>query len=288
MAFGQRRGVWRALCASAAALALGTATAGTSGAETAPHAAALPASALALPLPSNEVTTRLAEATVAPEEASKKPGHLADAGRSLLIPGWGSLHQGHRNVGLAFLVVEAGLWTTVAVSSGQGSKRSDSALETAQLYAGIDLESHDDNFRKLVSNYQSSDEYNRLVVMREAASLYYGDFASYSAYIDRHSLKGADTWNWSDETQWSSYQDLRRSSERAYQTARFAAAGLIVNRIVAAIVASRMSPVADKVAIHEATSGEGFAVGPVEWTIAAPADRPLDFRQRLAWVIPLE
>jgi hypothetical protein len=260
-------------------------------AATAAHASsALPASALALPLPAHDPSTRLADETAPPTEQSesKQPSNLADVGRSLVLPGWGALHQGHRNTGLAFLVVEAGLWTTVAVSAGQGSLRHESSLETAQLYAGIDLKSHDDNFGKLVSNYQSSDEYNRLVVMRDAAALYYGDFGSYTAYIDRHSLKGADTWNWQDPTQWAAYQDSRRSSERAYQTARFAAAGLIVNRITAAIVASRMSPAKEKVALREATSGEGFAVGPVEWTIAATPERPLDFRQRLAWVIPLE
>jgi len=287
MSFRQRPGKWRALCASAAVLALSVCPAG---AETLPASSALPSSALALALPAADPSARLADETAPPTEQSesKKPSNLGDVGRSLVLPGWGALHQGHRNVGLAFLVVEAGLWTTVAVSSGQGSMRRASFEETAQLYAGIDLKSHDDNFGKLVSNYQSSDEYNRLVVMRDAASLYYGDFGSYTAYIDRHELKGSDTWNWQDQTQWAAYQDLRRSSERAYQTARFAAAGLIVNRIVAAIVASRMSPAPEKVAIHEASSGEGFAVGPVEWTIASTPQRPLDFRQRLAWVIPLE
>lgn len=281
MSFRPGPGAWRVLFATSAALALWVCSAG---------ADTLPASALALPLPKSDLAQRLADETAPPSQQpeSKKPSNLGDVGRSLVLPGWGALHQGHRNVGLAFLAVEAGLWTTVAVASGQGSMRLSSSETTAQLYAGIDLKSHDDNFRKLVSNYQSSDEYNRLVVMRDAAALYYGDFAAYTAYIDRHSLKGADTWNWDDVTQWGTYQDLRRSSERAYQTARFAAAGLVVNRIVAAIVASRMSPAKQKVALREATSGEGFAVGPMEWTIAATPDRPLDFHQRLAWVIPLE
>jgi hypothetical protein len=278
--------VWRALCASAAALTLSACSA------VAETAHGLPASALALPLPAGDPGKRLADETAPPtnqdKTETKKPSNLADVGRSLVLPGWGSLHQGHRNVGLAFLAVEAGLWTTVAVASGQGSMRLHSSEQTAQLYAGIDLASHDDNFKKLVSNYQSSAEYNRLVVMRDAAALYYGDFADYTAYIDRHSLTGADSWNWQDLNQWGVYQDLRRSSERAYQTARFAAAGLIVNRIVAAIVSSRMSPAQQKVALHEPISGEGFAVGPVEWTVAATPDHPLDFRQRLAVVLPLE
>jgi hypothetical protein len=287
MPFWLRPGAWRALCASAAALAL---AASTAGAITQTDPGALPSSALALPLPPSDLSRRLGDETAPPTQQtqSKKPSNLGDVGRSLVLPGWGSLHQGHRNVGLAFLVVEAGLWTTVAVSAGQGGMRINSSFDTAQLYAGIDLRAHDDNFRKLVANYQSSDEYNRLVVYRDAAALYYGDFADYTAYIDRHSLKGADTWNWQDTNQWTNYQELRRSSERAYQRARFAAAGLIVNRIAAAIVASRMTPRAEKVAIHEATSGEGFAVGPVEWTIASTPDRPLDLHHRIAWVIPLE
>jgi len=271
----------RALGASAALIAL-VATCG--------QASSLPTSALALPLPAHEPSQLLAQEAAAQTQAAEsgKPSVLPNVARSLVIPGWGALHAGYRNVGLAFIVADAALWATVAVSSGQGSMRIHSSFDTAELYAGIDLRSRDDDFRKLVSNYSSSDEYNRLVVMREAASLYYGDFASYEAYIDRHSLKGADTWNWTDPSQWDTYRALRKTSERAYQRARFAVAGLIVNRFAAAIVSSRLTPKSAKVSMHSATTGEGLAVGPVEWTIASSADRPLDFHHRLSWVIPLE
>jgi hypothetical protein len=231
---------------------------------------------------------RLEEKAAPAEESPSKPGNLANVGRSLVLPGWGAMHAGYRNVGLAFLTVDAALWTTLAVSSAQGSLRLHSSFDTAELYAGIDVSGKDDNFRKLVSTYQSSDEYNRLVVMRDAAALYYGNFAAYTAYIDNHSLKGSDTWNWQDQSQWDTYRALRKVSESAYQRARFAAAGLIINRVTAAIVSSRLTPRSSKVSMHEATSGDGFAVGPVEWTIAATPDRPLDVRQRLSWVIPLE
>jgi hypothetical protein len=281
MSFRYGSGGWRAVALSAALIALVA-----SGAE----AATLPASAFVLPVPSHEPAHLLAEEAAAQTQAAEsgKPSVLPNVARSLVLPGWGALHAGYRNVGLAFLVADAALWATVAVSAGQGSMRIHSSFDTAQLYAGIDLESRDDEFRKRVSNYSSSDEYNRLVVMREAASLYYGDFASYEAYIDRHSLKGADTWNWTDQQQWDHYRALRKSSERAYQRARFAAAGLIVNRFAAAIVSSRLTPKSAKVAMHEPTTGEGLAFGPVEWTIAASAERPLDFHHRLSWVIPLE
>jgi len=271
---------WRALGLSVAILAL------ASGAE----ASTLPASSFILPVPSHEPAQLLAQeaATEAHEAESGKPSVLPNVARSLVIPGWGAMHAGYRNVGLAFMVADAALWATVAVSSGQGSMRIHSSFDTAELYAGVDLSGRDDDFRKLVSNYSSSDEYNRLVVMREAASLYYGDFASYTAYIDRHSLKGADTWNWTDQNQWDTYRALRKTSERAYQRARFAAAGLIVNRFAAAIVSSRLTPKGAKVSMHPATTGEGLAVGPIEWTIGSSAERPLDFQQRLSWVIPLE
>src|SRR5215471_16910259 len=99
MSLRQRPGVWRVSCASVAALALSACS------VSAESSRALPASALALPLPSQNLSKRLADETAPPtnQSESKHPGNLGDVGRSLVLPGWGALHQGHRNVGLAFL-----------------------------------------------------------------------------------------------------------------------------------------------------------------------------------------
>jgi len=218
------------------------------------------------------------------------PSHkkvLPDVLRSLALPGWGALHSGHRNVGFAFLAAEVALWTTVGVSVGQGRLRRGSSEDVANIYAGIDLDSHADNFRKLISNYRSSDEYNRLVVYREAAALYYGDYQRFNDYIDTHSLGGADAWNWDNEDQWERYRQLRRSSERAFQRARFAAAGALVNRVAAAIVSSRLSA-SPQATSSRAVEDGAVALGPVEWAVEPVGDAPLALRHRLSWVLHFE
>lgn len=220
---------------------------------------------------------------------SAEPSHrkvLPDVLRSLALPGWGALHSGHRDIGLAFLAAEAALWTTVGVSVGQGRLRRGSSEDVAQVYAGIDLDAHDDSYRKLVSNFRSSDEYNQLVVYREAAALYYGDYQRFNDYIDTHSLSGANSWNWESDEQWEQYRKLRRASERAFQRARFAAAGALVNRVAAAIVSSRLSAPASPSAA--ASSDEAMALGPIEWSVEPVGGEALSFRHRLSWVLHFE
>jgi hypothetical protein len=249
---------------------------------------ALRPSAFALPLKS-ELTSDVRyelDSTATPAATTNKRV-LPDVLRSLALPGWGALHSGHRNVGLAFLAAEAALWTTVGVSVGQGRLRRGSSEDVAQIYADIDLDAHADNFRKLISNFRSSDEYNRLVVYREAAALYYGDYQRFNDYIDTHSLSGADSWNWDSDDQWERYRQLRRTSERAFQRARFAAAGAIVNRVAAAIVSSRLSARSSGTSAAQAPD-DAVAIGPVQWSVEPVGDAPLSLRHRISWVLHFE
>lgn len=239
---------------------------------------------LALALPPADPALRLAQAPIATsaEGASgsapaRRP--VAAVLRSLALPGWGAWHEGHRDIGLGFVALEAAAWSVFGVSVGEGHLRRGSSEETAALYAGIDLTSHDDRFRKLVSGFRSSDEYNRLVIYRDAASLYYGDPENYNRYIEEHSLKGSDTWAWESDEQWERYRDLRRTSERAFQRARFAAAAALVNRVAAAVVASRLSrKAAPEVGAAEPPADHGH----LEWSVDPLGAQGIE--HRLSWV----
>lgn len=209
------------------------------------RAAGATASPLALALPEeNDRIALAAESTPEPAigdaDASKPRG--SDIWRAAVVPGWGQWRAGYRETAFAFLAIDVAAWTTLAVSMGQGHLRRGSSEETAASFAGIDLTSVDDSFRKRASDYPSSDEYNRLVVMRDAASLYYGDFESYNRYIDENSLQGDETWTWESEETWDRYRRERRTSESAFQRARYAGALLIVNRVASTIVATRLTP----------------------------------------------
>ncbi len=190
---------------------------------------------------------RLAEAeAAAPAQESRGRGRLEDVGRSLVLPGWGQLHAGHRTLGFAFLAAEAAIWTAFAINVVKGEHRQDTYEETALLFAGIDLEQVDEHFRSLVGQYESSDEYNRLVVYRDAAALYYGDFENYNRYIEENSVRGDEAWAWATPEKFAQYGAERRSSENSFHDARTVAALAVVNRVASAIVAARMAPVASE------------------------------------------
>lgn len=271
------------LCVSVAAGLAASAAAGMASPQGAPltPSGALAPSTLALPAAGDDL---LAQAQVpAAEPVSAPSTSVAPAVlRSLAVPGWGQFHQGHRDIGLIFSSLEAALVTTALVSVGQGHLRRGSSENTAMSFAGIDLTTHDDVYRKRVSDFRSSEEYNRLVIYREAANLYYGDYEKYNEYIETRSLKGEDAWAWETDEAWDRYRQQRRSSESAFQRARFAAAGMIVNRVASMITAAAMGR---RGGDGQAAAGaaDGMALGGVEWTVRPGSDFTIE--HRLAWVL---
>ena len=166
--------------------------------------------------------------------------------RSLTVPGWGQATLGHRGSARVFLAIEAGIWGSFLAFRIQEAQRTDSYLRTAQLDAGIDLRGQDDELRKIVGSYASSEEYNLLVVSRDAANLYLSDpenqdIESYRAYIAEHSLAGDLTWQWSDESAFLRYGGQRKSAQRAGLRANTTLALAIANRLASALHAARLA-----------------------------------------------
>src|SRR5262249_47466419 len=113
--------------------------------------------------------------------------------RSLTVPGWGQATLGLNTSAKVFMVIEAGIWGSFIAFRVQEAQRTDAYLRTAQLAAGIDLKDQDDEFRRIVGAFASSDEYNLLVVTRDAANLFLSDpnnqdLVGYRDYIAKHSL----------------------------------------------------------------------------------------------------
>jgi hypothetical protein len=124
--------------------------------------------------------------------------------------------------------------------------RLESSENTARLFAGIDLDERDEEFRRIVGSYASSEEYNRLVVYRDAANIYlsdidHPDYDGYRAYIAANQLGGDDTWNWASFDAFSRYSDQRQDSQRAQRRAHTALAAAVANRLLSAIHAARMT-----------------------------------------------
>jgi hypothetical protein len=183
---------------------------------------------------------------------------------------------------MGFFAVEAAIWTTFFVSIGQGEMRQDTYEQTALLFAGIDLSAVDGDFRSLVGRFISSDEYNRLVIMRDAANLHFGDPAAYNQYIEENSLKGNETWEWDTEDKFLRYAAERRSSERAFQRAEYALAAAVLNRLISGLAAWRMAPKPEALTQSQRpvldTPG-----GRLEWTLV-PGVKGVP-SHRVAWVV---
>jgi len=159
--------------------------------------------------------------------------------RSLTVPGWGQASVGRRGAAKVFLIAETGIWTSFTAFRVQEQLRRLTYERTARLFARIDVRGRNEEFRRIVGLYESSDEYNRLVVRRDAANLYYGDPEAYQAYIAEHELKGADTWAWDSDESQLRYRTERKRTERAALRANAALGVAIANRILSAIHVAR-------------------------------------------------
>jgi hypothetical protein len=161
--------------------------------------------------------------------------------RSMTVPGWGQATLGHRTAGAVFATIETGIWGSFVAFRIQEQLRRDAAARTARIFAGIDLHGRDEEFLRIVGAFASSDEYNRLVVMRDAANLYYDNPAAYREYIAKNSLSGGNAWSWLDEASFLRYGAQRKDSQRAGLRANTALALAIANRLVSILHVARIA-----------------------------------------------
>lgn len=161
--------------------------------------------------------------------------------RSLTVPGWGQATLGRRGSAAIFGLAEAGVWGTFTAFRIQEQMRRESYERTARIFAGIDMHGRDEEFRRIVGSYLSSDEYNQFVVFRDAANLYYDDPVNYRAYIAKHELRGRDAFSWPSIEDILRYRAQRKDAQRAGQRANTALAVAVVNRFLSAIHAARLA-----------------------------------------------
>jgi len=168
--------------------------------------------------------------------------------RSLTVPGCGQATMGHTTAATVFAVAEIGIWVSYLSFSVQEHMRTDAFERTALVQGGINLRGRDEEFKRIVGSYISSDEYNQLVVYRDAANLFYDqqghlvDPTGYQNYVAEHSLKGLDTWSWPSDEALLRYRGQRKDAQRAALRSNTALGLAIVNRLISAIHAARIGP----------------------------------------------
>lgn len=222
---------------------------------------------------------------VAPPPAAAGPSPAGAALRSLLVPGWGQLATGHKTQAGIFLGLEAGSWGSWITFRRQGSLREQSYLETARIYAGIDLAGQGDAMRRRVGQWQSNEVYNQYVVRREAA-FFIEDPAEREAYIAANSLGGSESWSWTLFEDFLRYREQRLSSESAYHNAEFVVGFAIVNRLVSAVMAARQAATLRRdasAALEAPTPEPGRPQGRFAWGVGPGARGPIE--GRVGWIV---
>lgn len=179
-----------------------------------------------------------------PEGMALGPDRARILLRSLAVPGWGQATLGRRTSATVFVTADLAIWATFASFRVQEQMRRESYRQTALLGAGIDLAGRDEEFRRIVGSFSSSEEYNLYVVTRDAANLYLQDvynpnMDAYRAYIEQNSLRGADAWRWSDANAFLRYGAQRKDAHRAAIRANNMLGLAIANRILSAVHAAR-------------------------------------------------
>jgi hypothetical protein len=161
--------------------------------------------------------------------------------RSMTVPGWGQATLGHPTAAAVFGVIESGVWGSFMAFRIQERLRREGSARTARIFAGVDLKGRDEEFLRLVGAFASSDEYNLLVVTRDAANLYYDEPDRYRDYIATHSLGGANHWSWQDEGSFLRYRAQRKDAQRAGLRANTALALAVGNRILSVLHTARIA-----------------------------------------------
>jgi TM2 domain-containing membrane protein YozV len=143
---------------------------------------------------------------------------------SLLLPGMGELYAGNFATGKYLLGTEVGLWMTVYGLHSYGTWIRNDARSFAAVHAGVQTSGKDDKFFVNVGNFISREAYNEKKLRdRELASVYTDP--SYD-------------WHWESDAQRSEYRSLRVKSDQMLNGVRFAAAAIVANHVVSAIIAS--------------------------------------------------
>lgn len=147
---------------------------------------------------------------------------------SLLLPGMGELYAGDYSTGKYLTALEGMLWLTYASVDIYGTWIRDDARNFAVVNGGVTLAGQHDKFFTDIGNYLDVHHYNdRKLQERQANKLYDPNSAFY--------------WQWNSDANRSKYRIMRIKSDEAFNSLQFVLGAVLVNHIVSAVNAARLT-----------------------------------------------
>lgn len=157
---------------------------------------------------------------------------------SLLLPGLGDYYLGNTTRAKAFFIAEAAVWTSFIVFEAQGNLREDGYKDFAMTFGGVTTSDHSDDFYRILSQYNSSSDYEEYLKKEGRFELYpNADYDALQNYYLSRRISDFEAWEWpSDETR-REYRAIRKGSRQAYRRAMYSVAAGVANRIVSTLFA---------------------------------------------------
>ena len=159
--------------------------------------------------------------------SNKKSGFTAVL-YSLLLPGMGELYADGFNQGQYSLIAEGGLWLTYFSFQQYGSWLQTDARNFAATHAGATTNGKQDQFFVDLGNFNDTYDYNdKKLRDRDILKVY--------------DVNGGYFWRWDSDQNRREYRSMRVSSEKVLNNSQFVVASIVVNHLISAINAARLT-----------------------------------------------
>ncbi len=179
------------------------------------------------------------------EKPTKKNAGLAIL-YSLLLPGMGELYAGGYESGKYFTIAEGVLWATYLGVDAYGTWQKNNYKAFASSFGGILPDDKDADFYANIGVYLDINQYNRdKLLSRRFKELYEED---------------THFWKWESNEQRREYREMWVSSETAVNNLRFIAGALVLNRLISAINAVRITAAYNKKLANDMTWNINFGL----------------------------
>ncbi|MDP1677451.1 MAG: hypothetical protein Q8L88_11355 [Bacteroidota bacterium] len=158
---------------------------------------------------------------------NKKSGFTAVL-YSLLLPGMGELYADGFEQGQYSLIAEGGLWLTYLSFQQYGGWLQTDARNFAVAHAGALTDGKQDQFYVDLGNFNDTYDYNdKKLRDRDIQKVY--------------DINGGYFWKWDSDQNRREYRAMRVSSEKVLNNSQFVIATIVVNRLISAINAARLT-----------------------------------------------
>ncbi|MEA3499786.1 MAG: hypothetical protein U9R41_02015 [Candidatus Marinimicrobia bacterium] len=139
--------------------------------------------------------------------------------KSIVLPGWGELSY-NKTRSKMFLVSELTMWVSLFTFNKYNDIQDQDMRNYAEIHSGAEEFSTESQYWVDLGNYFSyQDHKSEMLEMRTPEKIYDVKYE----------------WDWDTHTNANKYRDMRIDRDQSLLRAKFAAGGLVLNRIISAI-----------------------------------------------------